>query len=93
MWKCGLASIDYVEGYYMPEQRLLCAVLRRALLDIVGVYCTEFGMRERLREDALEWVWSERRGEWGFLWVCECLDLDPGRVRESIEGLSAVEIV
>ena len=66
---------------YVPEKRLLAAVLQRAITDYVG------GEGE-LRESARLWLFDEEPTDapLSFRFICEALDLDVGSLRNAIES-------
>ena len=63
-----------------PEQRLLHAILWRALKDI---FCG--AQHERL--DALKFILSKKscKYTWSFNWVCQEIDLCPVKIRDHIK--------
>lgn len=71
-----------------PERRLLVAVIKDAI-DVLGKYSgakTAHGMA--LYRDAHEWLRSENRGEFSYLWVCDHLDIDPDAARRAVMSLT-----
>lgn len=57
--------------------RLWAEVIRQAYDDV--------GHKDpRIRRDASDWFMSERREICSFLWVCDMLGLDPGRIRKRV---------
>ena len=79
------------QSTYIPEKRLLAAVLQRAITDFLS------GDRE-LAEGARVWLLEEDEdGEapLSFSFVCEALDLDPESLRQAIfsQGKSDVSVV
>ena len=68
-------------GTYVPEKRLLAAVLQRAVTDyITGEGETKEGARMWLMDDQPE------DAPLSFLFICEALDLDPESLRKAIES-------
>lgn len=51
------------------ERQLIASVLTRALMDLSGP-------NQREREDAFDWIWSEERTAFTFIWVCESIGLN-----------------
>ena len=66
-------------GPYVPEKRLLAAVLQRAITDFVG------GEGE-LREGARSWLLENEPTDapLTFKFICEALDLDIDSLRKAI---------
>lgn len=67
-------------GTYVPEKRLLAAVLQRAVTD----YVTGEG---ETREGARSWLMDDQPEDspLTFLFICEALDLDPESLRNAIQ--------
>jgi hypothetical protein len=67
-------------GPYVPEKRLLAAVLQRAITDFVG------GEGE-LREGARTWLLDDEPTDapLTFRFICEALDLDISSLRGAIQ--------
>lgn len=72
----------------MPELGLLWGVMQRAILDATGM--TEIGgkygqkKKRNLKKAALDWVMSEDKSDFSFIWCCEHLKLKKKRLREAI---------
>jgi len=68
-------------GTYVPEKRLLAAVLQRAVTDYIA------GEGET-REGARIWLMDDQPDDapLTFLFICEALDLDPNSLRKAIEA-------
>jgi hypothetical protein len=66
-------------GTFVPEKRLLAAVLQRAVTDFLG------GEGE-LQEGARAWLMEEEQTDapLTFSFICEALDLDPISLRKAI---------
>ncbi|MCO6430927.1 MAG: hypothetical protein J5J00_08705 [Deltaproteobacteria bacterium] len=66
-------------GPYVPEKRLLAAVLQRAISDLIG------GEGE-LREGARSWLMDDEPTDapLTFRFICEALDLDCMSLRKAI---------
>ena len=76
-------------SYRRGEERLMLAVLKDAV-DCIERYC--YGQRTSSRSDyeaALAWVYTHN-GVWPFSFenICLELDLNPDRLRSSLESLS-----
>lgn len=67
-------------GAYVPEKRLLAAVLQRAITDYVG------GEGE-IKEGARVWLMDDEPTDapLSFKFICEALDLDLSSLRKAIE--------
>jgi hypothetical protein len=70
-------------GGFVPEKRLLAAVLQRAITDFLG------GEGE-LREGARIWLMDDEPTDapLSFRFICEALDLDVGSLRSAIQTQS-----
>lgn len=68
-------------GPFVPEKRLLAAVLQRAVTD----FLTADG---DLKDSAENWLFGPESDEipLSFLYVCEALDLDEGNLRAAIRS-------
>jgi hypothetical protein len=67
-----------------PEQQLAFAVLMAGIEDACG---GPGGRRERLRNEAVEWMQCDSRLEpFAFVSLCELFDLDPGAIRRGVLG-------
>lgn len=73
-----------------PFQALLAAILDEALISLCGDGLPTEGRlsrqnsRDRYQADALSWFLSEEQGWGSFVYVCQHLGLDAGRVRERV---------
>jgi len=67
-------------GHYTGTKALMLAVLAEGIRD----YCSRQG---RLREDAEQWVQSDRRSAFSFSVICEVLGLEPTAVRRALPRL------
>ena len=67
------------QGPYVPEKRLLAAVLQRAITDFIG------GDGE-VKDGARAWLMEEEQGDTPltFRFICEALDLDLVSLRKAI---------
>ncbi|HMO02946.1 MAG TPA: hypothetical protein PKD37_07865 [Oligoflexia bacterium] len=67
------------DGIYLPEKKLLAAVLQRAVADFI----TGEG---DLRENARAWLFDDQAtgAPLTFKFVCEALDLDAKSLRETV---------
>lgn len=70
----------HVAGPYIPEKRLLAAVLQRAITDYIG------GEGD-LRDGARCWLMEDEPTEapLSFKFICEALDLDINTLRKAIK--------
>jgi len=68
-----------------PEQELLLAILRQALLDAAGVIPTFAAPtdtpRARIADEARAWLASPEDHPFAFVWVCQALRLAPDYIR------------
>lgn len=68
-----------------PEQRLIAAVLRRAVWDFAYYRDSEPGTdRYEIAADAAGWVFYEGHEHMSFHYACEVLSIDPEEVRKSM---------
>lgn len=70
-----------------PNGALLWAVLERATMDWGGrcLYGgTSWRQTARYVTDAACWFGDDADDPWTFVWVCQQLQLDPGRVRDTL---------
>lgn len=88
--KQGLCVDADFQSLYLPrrlvaEERLLCAILNRAIFDYLGLGC-----RHCERRQARGWVEAgdDISLEWSFPWVCECLGFNYLCMRKKIGTLS-----
>ena len=71
------------QDFWIPERRLLAAVLQRAVSDFTGP-------DGRAAEEAAAWIFDkpeEPHGIFSFAWICEQLELDLAMVTEAIDRL------
>lgn len=77
------------------EQRLLCAILTRALLDAMQptpLLLNEIGRRkERKREESLEFFMSDSIAPFSCRWICEHLSADPQGLRERLVAILSTD--
>ena len=68
-------------GSFIPEKRLLAAVLQRAISDYVG------GESE-MKSEARAWLMTDEVTDspLTFRFICEALDLDTASLRKAIEA-------
>jgi hypothetical protein len=71
----ALDAEHFEQAQNAPERKLLAAMIRRALLDLLDT---------RTSPDAALWIRSNRRGEFSFRWVCEHLDFEPDKLRTAM---------
>ena len=74
-------------GTYIPEKRLLAAVLQRAVTD----YITGEG---EIREGARIWLMEDAQTDapLSFRFICEALDLDIPSLRKAIQLQAEVQL-
>jgi len=74
-----------------PEQRLMCAVLEEALIELAGtrVAAPSPWRAHRNRQELLAWFASPDRS-WPFSFenICDAIDLDPAQVRAGLRIFS-----
>ena len=74
-----------------PEQRLMCAVLEEAIIELVTTrVAARSPLRDhRSRQELLTWFTSTDRS-WPFSFenICDAIDLDPAQVRSGLRTLS-----
>lgn len=70
-----------------PDGALLWAVLERAVMDWGGrcLYGgTSWRQVGRYVTDAACWFGDDSEHAWSFVWICQHLQLDPGRTRDRL---------
>lgn len=72
-----------------PYKNLWANVLWQAVLDAVRFAHATRPTPLAYRRDALDWFAAEASGVGSFVWVCELMRLDPGRVRERVRAMIA----
>lgn len=79
---------DHYGDHFMPEHRLLWAILQRTYLDLnyqgfqfQGEEKRGYLVLKHHRREALQWVISDTMDQWGFVWICDILDLNIENVR------------
>lgn len=81
------------QAFTSPERRLLVAVIQ----DVIDVLRKYSGARAAhgmaLYRDAHEWLHSENRAEFSYLWVCDHLDIDPDAARRAVMSLTPKKAV
>lgn len=76
-------------SYLTAEQRLITAVIARAIADASNAWqLSERGReRENARKCALMWLTVRDQREYSFAWCCEQLGYDVARLRKRIKVL------
>lgn len=74
----------------LPEYRLLRAFLSRAIFDTLSLSKDITALNRR---EAETYIASDTKDEWGFLWVCDNLSLNPRTVRAAITALAQTRSV
>lgn len=81
-----------LDGYVILEQtkrcqRLAYSTLHQVILDIRGEGSargeTEQA-RERIKQDAIDFIFDNHNNIYGFLWLCQTLDLNPLKIRNAV---------
>lgn len=105
-------SNDFIEDTVLdsglsPEERLVVAVMGRAIKDYLDVYSQqthhqatpplEIGLREEFYANAKEaryWIFANGKSKepWTLNWCCEVLGKDPNVLRENLKKYSSGEI-
>lgn len=79
---------------FAPSQRLLTAILLRAVRDFVTYRDTEEGTDQHLiAQDAAGWIFWEGREEMTFRYICDQISLDPKKIRKIIQVLSKDDLL
>lgn len=68
-------------GNGTPEQKLLVAILVRAVQDL---FVPANGISSFARLDSYRWFLSSRKNRFSFYWICRHLDIDPANARAEI---------
>jgi len=74
----AIIAADSDSPDYIPEQRLLAAVLERAILDLRS----EVPIEQHIQRQCLAWIHSRSTHQWSFEWVCLHLDFNPKYIRK-----------
>lgn len=80
-----------------PTQRLLLAVVRRAVWDFV-LYKDPTAANHELAVDAAGWLFwdgqeeEDEEGRYSFLYICSILGIDPKKVRDHALRLTRADI-
>lgn len=85
-WVAPLSDEHFPEKESIPERALLMAIVRRAIMDVLG-YDIKREERTNVQRDAWLWVMNSRkRGNepFGIDWVLEHLSIDPERFRKEV---------
>lgn len=69
---CDLLDIN--KKRLQPEQRLVFAILWRALKDVSDY-------ERHIRRDAFQYLYSDNTDPFSFLWCCHVLDLNPNKIQ------------
>ena len=89
----GLAAIPYDTHGPTPEQRLMAAIVRRAVWDFVfyrDVHPRREPIKYAIATDAAGWLfWDgtetvDDQGRFTFLYICDSLNLEPRQVRREV---------
>ena len=74
-----------------PERRLLKEVLFRAVNDCLGGDKTDCIAAQHDKREARWWLFRERSHRpFGFVWICEALELEPSNIRAHAKELIEV---
>ncbi len=66
---------------HIAERQLLCAVIEQAYLDAIGQGCGK-----PLMIDAQEWLNSDGKSPFSYIWICEQLQVDPSIIRRAVSS-------
>ncbi len=66
---------------HIAERQLLCAVIEQAYRDATGQGCGK-----TLMMDAQEWLKSEGKSLFSYIWICEQLQIDPSIIRRAVSS-------
>jgi len=68
----------------IPELSLCYAVLERAVLDASGNVTCGYRRDKQVRAQALQWILDGSTHAWGFVWICDHLDVCSKSARRNI---------
>lgn len=78
-----------------PLRDLLCAILERAIRDLVhppGSYGHKAALAAwEIRYDARAWISSKWKGEWSFHFICCHLLIDEDRMRNRLKAMKLLD--
>lgn len=76
---------EWIQKSLSPDQRLIAALLRRAIMDIVNTACD---ISAADKQAAKRWMFSSlNKTPFSFLWCCEALELAPDVFRGQVQLL------
>lgn len=79
---------------FFPSQRLLSAILLRAVRDFVTYRNAKEGTEQyKIAQDAAGWVFWEGKEALTFRDICSQIDVDPVRMRNTMLRLRAVDLL
>lgn len=67
-----------------PERQLLWAIIKRAALDYAAKKYKSRGDNKELAD----WLSSTADHEFSFVWICQYIDRDPGKLRKLIMSVT-----
>ena len=80
------AEITYYENLSVsPEQKLVAAIIRRAIFD---AFCHLNGSREYEHRDAYRWLIRKTKKRYSFRWWCDLAHLDYTYLQKRITDLN-----
>ena len=79
------STLDRYANDTAGEKRMWMDCLKEADRSVRGnATATTRTVRQRAMEDARSWFLSARIDAGSFLWVCQVLEMEPGKVREGL---------
>ena len=79
---------------FFPSQRLLTAILLRAVRDFVTYrYSREGTEQHRIAQDAAGWIFWEGEESLTFRDICQQIDVDPVRMRNTMLKMRAEDLL
>lgn len=70
-------ELPEAEAWITGEKRLLIAMILRAVEDLT---------KAKEAQRAKDWIFSNTKNQWGYVWICEHLEVDPQLVRSFIQA-------
>lgn len=81
--------VTFVAALQMRRQELPRGVKKlwaTTLAESLGICLRGIRGDHKPYDTELEWITSESMRVGSFLWICQALDLDPGKVRKVVQG-------
>lgn len=81
---CGGEGFSSQVHTKSPERQLLWAIIKRAALDYAAKKYRSYDDNKELKK----WLECESDHPFSFVWICQCIDRDPGTLRKLIMSVT-----